>query len=58
MKLVEFTAVSGKKIHVNPEQVRFVTTDRDGRTEIVFGASLSVVVTEPLDEAAQVVGRG
>ena len=58
MKLVEFTAVGGKKIHINPEQVRFVTTDREGRAEIVFGPSLSVVVAEPLEEVAQVIGRG
>lgn len=58
MKLVQLTGTDGKPVHVNPEQVRFVTTDRDGRTEVVFDVSLSVIVTEPLDSAAQKIGRG
>jgi hypothetical protein len=58
MKLVELTGADGKPVHVNPEQVRFVTTDREGRTEVVFDVSLSVVVSEPLDSASQIIGRG
>jgi hypothetical protein len=55
MKLVVLTATDGKPVHVNPEQVRFVTKDRDGQTEIVFDVSLSVLVKEPLEAACRAI---
>jgi hypothetical protein len=58
MKLVELTGADGNRVHVNPEQVRFVTADREGRTEVVFDVSLSVVVRETLEGASQIIGRG
>jgi hypothetical protein len=58
MKLIELTAADGKRVYVNPEQVRFVAPDQEGRAEVVFDVSLSVVVRGPLDSVAQTIGRG
>jgi hypothetical protein len=58
MKLVQLTGADGKPVLVNPEQVRFVSTDREGRTEIVFDVSLSAIVGETLERAAQLLTKG
>ena len=58
MKLIELTAADGKPVYVNPEQVRFVAADQEGRAEVVFDVSLSVVVRGRLDSVAQTIGRG
>jgi hypothetical protein len=58
MALVELTAADGGPLYVNPEQVRFVAPEREGRTEVVFDAGLSVVMREDLAAVAQTIGRG
>jgi hypothetical protein len=58
MKLIELTAADGSPVHINPEQVRFVAADREGRAEVIFDASLSVLVRGRVDDVAQIIGRG